>query len=176
LEVDASQIPVRYPANSTQDTDSAIPFSIRDYHPLWSPFPGNFYSRNKPKCQSYNTTSLFFFRRKIQFAFGCFQSLLLTASRLISFPAGTKMFQFPALPIISDLMRSRIRKSVVQRLHASRHSLSQLATSFISVSNQVIRLTVLYFPKCFVLHGLINRIFGIFNSYFANLHGQFNWP
>ena len=32
----------------------------------------------------------------IQFAFRRFHSLLLTASRLISFPTGTKTFQFPA--------------------------------------------------------------------------------
>jgi hypothetical protein len=38
----------------------------------------------------------------IQFALYCFRSLLLTASHLISFPPGTKMFQFPGFPILSD--------------------------------------------------------------------------
>ena len=42
------------------------------------------------------------FRRGIQFALCCFHSLLLTASLLISFPAGTKMFQFPAFPLMTE--------------------------------------------------------------------------
>ena len=45
------------------------------------------------------------FLPQIQFALFCFRSPLLTESRLISFPAGTKTFQFPALPILSDSMR-----------------------------------------------------------------------
>jgi hypothetical protein len=36
-------------------------------------------------------------RQKIQFALCRFLSPILTASQLISFPAGNKMFQFPAL-------------------------------------------------------------------------------
>ena len=41
----------------------------------------------------------------IQFALYCFRSLLLTASQLVSFPAGTKMLQFPAYAVLSDLFR-----------------------------------------------------------------------
>ena len=37
---------------------------------------------------------------RIQFALCCVQSPLLTASQLVSFPAGTKTFQFPALDIL----------------------------------------------------------------------------
>lgn len=40
------------------------------------------------------------FHIRIQFALGRVQSLLLTASLLISFPAGTETFHFPAFPII----------------------------------------------------------------------------
>ena len=43
---------------------------------------------------------------------------------LISFPAGTKMFQFPAFPCLSALLRSRIRRSWVQCIHAARPSIS----------------------------------------------------
>jgi hypothetical protein len=39
----------------------------------------------------------------------CFRSLLLTASHLISFPAGTKTFQFPAFPILSDHFRKSMK-------------------------------------------------------------------
>ena len=46
----------------------------------------------------------FAFLQRIQFALCCFHSLLLAASRLISFPAGTKTFQFPAFPVLTDLM------------------------------------------------------------------------
>ena len=68
----------------------------------------------------------------IQFALCCFQSPLLTASLLISFPTGTKMFQFPVFPYLPVLMRSRIRKSLDQRLRAPPQSILQLVTSFFS--------------------------------------------
>ena len=42
------------------------------------------------------TTSLSPFQEKIQLALCPFRSLLIGASLLFSFPAGTKMFQFPA--------------------------------------------------------------------------------
>ena len=47
------------------------------------------------------TTSLSIFRRKIQFALFPFRSLLMGKSLLFSFPAGTKMFQFPAYTCLS---------------------------------------------------------------------------
>ncbi len=64
---------------------------------------------------------------QIRFALYCFRSLLLTASQLVSFPPGTKMLQFPGLPILSD----QIQESLARRLHASHQGLSQLATPFI---------------------------------------------
>ena len=65
----------------------------------------------------------YIFLYRIQFALGCVQSLLLTASQLISFPAGTKTFQFPAFPILTDLIGSPIQESLVQRLHAPSQSI-----------------------------------------------------
>ena len=41
-------------------------------------------------------------RGRIQFALCRVRSPLLTASRLISFPQGTKMLQFPRFPILTD--------------------------------------------------------------------------
>jgi hypothetical protein len=60
----------------------------------------------------------------------------------ISFPAGTKTLQFPALDILSDFLKegSPIQESSVQRLRAPRRSLSQLVTLFISIPSQVIHL------------------------------------
>ncbi len=78
------------------------------------------------------------FQRTIRFVVYGFQSLLLTASQLISFPAGTKTFQFPAFPDLAVLKGSPIRKSLGQPLRAGRQSLSQLATSFFGVENQVL--------------------------------------
>ena len=64
---------------------------------------------------------------------------------LFSFPAGTKMFQFPALA--PEMIRWRvfntpgcpIRKSLDQRSFAPPQSLSQLITSFIASESQGIR-------------------------------------
>ena len=66
-------------------------FRLQDYHLLWSNFPdrsangrsGNVSARN-PREQA------------PWFGLFRFRSPLLTESRLISFPAGTEMFQFPA--------------------------------------------------------------------------------
>ena len=70
------------------------------------------------------------FSGMIRFALRCVQSPLLTASLLISFPAGTQTLHFPAFPILTDLMRSLIKISTVQPVLTSRRSFSQLATSF----------------------------------------------
>ena len=45
------------------------------------------------------------FRQEVRFALYRFRSPLLTASRLLSFPAGTKMFQFSAFPIPTGSLR-----------------------------------------------------------------------
>ena len=64
---------------------------------------------------------------------------------LFSFPAGTKMFQFPALASCNARCHSfrmtgcPIRKSSDQRLFAPTRSLSQLITSFIASESQGIR-------------------------------------
>ena len=65
------------------------------------------------------------------------------------------MFQFPALPIISDNpFRDRIpiQTSPVQSLRAARRGISQLVASFIGILSQVIHLTVSFH----LMHGLIN--------------------
>ena len=54
-----------------------------------------------------STTSLPIFRREIQFALCPFRSLLLRVSQLFSFPAGTKMFQFPEYICLSAYAMSR---------------------------------------------------------------------
>ena len=56
---------------------SRVSFCIRDYHPLWSTFPG---------CSAKN---LAITNRLLRF-----RSPLLSESRLMSFPRATEMFQF----------------------------------------------------------------------------------
>src|SRR6201991_326092 len=67
----------RVPPYSSLVIDFA--FRVRGYHPLWPAFPCR-----STKLVRLVPTGLFRFR-----------SPLLTESRLISFPSGTEMFQFP---------------------------------------------------------------------------------
>ena len=70
--------------------------------------------------------------RRLRFGLYRVHSPLLTTSRLVSLPAGTKMFQFPAFPIAQgNCERIPIRRSVVLPLRAGPHGLSQLGTSFV---------------------------------------------
>ena len=54
---------------------------------------------------------------------------------MISFPPGTKMFQFPGFPtpkgVITEVIGSPIRQSRDQRLHVPTPRLSQLGTTFL---------------------------------------------
>ena len=70
-----------------------------------------------------------------------FRSPLLAESRLMSFPPGTEMFQFPGFAwrgygftasYRASTVGCPIRKSADQRLLAPPHGLSQRATSFIA--------------------------------------------
>lgn len=76
---------------------------LRDYHPLWQTIPGHFLfnTGHKNRTKHHISHTLL---HGIQFALHCFQSPLLTASQLISFPAVTKTFQFTALAILTDLL------------------------------------------------------------------------
>ena len=67
---------------------------VRDFHPLWSAFPGNSTLRYRTTTWSYNPKGAL-----LRLWFGLFpgRSPLLGESRLFSFPRGTKMFQFPRL-------------------------------------------------------------------------------
>ena len=76
---------------------------LRDYHTLRCSFPGDFKFPSYGKEQPHHISIVF--PQQIQFALCRVQSILITASRLISFPIGTKMFQFPMLFILTDLKR-----------------------------------------------------------------------
>ncbi len=63
----------------------ASAFRVRGYHPLWPDFPDRF-----TKLVRLIPTGLFRVR-----------SPLLAESRLISFPPGTEMFQFPGFALLA---------------------------------------------------------------------------
>ena len=73
-------------------------FRLRDYHPLWLPFPGAFDYRqpfNFPgKPQSSPTTP--YLLPGMVWALPCSLAATGGISDLISLPAGTEMFHFPA--------------------------------------------------------------------------------
>ena len=66
---------------------------LRDYHPLWCHFPKDFGSaRPIPRLRPHDPG-----RCPARFGLVPVRSPLLRESRLISFPPGTEMFQFPGL-------------------------------------------------------------------------------
>jgi hypothetical protein len=80
-------------SRATQDTASAgLGFKIRGYNPLWPDFS----DRSPILIPSYLRGPTTPAGRTGWFRLFRFRSPLLTESRLISFPAGTEMFQFPA--------------------------------------------------------------------------------
>ena len=95
---------------------------IRGYHPLWPDFPDR-------SAYLVSTTGLFRVR-----------SSLLAESRLMSFPPGTEIFQFPGFASLTYVFSERypigvgcpIRISTDQRLLAAPRGFSQRATSFIA--------------------------------------------
>ncbi len=101
-------------------------FYLRGYHPLWLIFPD--YST---KSVMLSTVRLFPFR-----------SPLLGKSRLISFPLGTEMFQFPRFASLVLCIQTRITRSLLlgspiqtssdQSLLPAPRGFSQAATSFIA--------------------------------------------
>ena len=86
------------------------------------------------------------FRRGVRFELCRFHSPLLTASRLISFPAPTKMFQFGAFPLPQPKLTGAplkeagipIRASSVLRLPAPTRGFSQLGTPFFGALSRAI--------------------------------------
>ncbi len=123
----------------------SISFRIQDYYLLWSVFPDCSAKRclhgpgqPSPKAPQPHDKSWFRLFR--------FRSPLLTESHLISFPPGTKMFQFPGcasvpyefrygLSVITDRVAPFGNPRIKAWLTAPR-GLSQPPTSFIAYFSQ----------------------------------------
>ena len=103
LEVGAPQLPAGKPTHGTQgsrDSSSGVtptglsPSTAWDFHPSSaSPFGGT------RALQPHISPMLPW---GIRFGLPPFRSPLLRGSQLVSFPAGTKMFQFPAFPLLTE--------------------------------------------------------------------------
>jgi hypothetical protein len=97
------------------------------------PFQGILNQWLRLKESLYPTSLLHFWADSV--CSGLFSVALTSSIPLVSFPAGTKMFPFPALPCqyqVLALLRSLIRRSPVQCIRAARRSISSLVTSFFS--------------------------------------------
>jgi hypothetical protein len=129
LEVDASYLRSSYPRGTT----------LVEPAPFSGPYgtitlcSATFQSTSGPRVSGGHSTHISYtFRCRIRFALCRVRSLLLTASRLITFPAVTKTFQFTAFAILTDSVVTHIRVSLVRSLLAARQCLLQLATPFVA--------------------------------------------
>ena len=139
--------PGRFTQNSSCSALLRIPLCfdnirVRNFHALWLDFPEhsslllscNIVVLQPHSCRNMNGLGYSPFARHY-WGNHC----------LFSFPAGTKMFQFPALAssiagwYLFKVPGCPIRKSADQRSFAPTRSLSQLITSFIASESQGIR-------------------------------------
>lgn len=80
----------------------ALALGLRGCHPLWRSFPRGFGSRSRiPSHRPHDPA-----RCPARFRLVPVRSPLLRESRLLSFPAGTEMFQFPASHRVFRVRRS----------------------------------------------------------------------
>ena len=126
-------------------------FRVRDCHPLWSRFPACSAMHRFPCCRrSYNPGRC---QRQPRFGLLRVRSPLLAQSFLLSFPPGTKMFQFPGFaPGIRQVSGSLptgfpIRTSAGHRAFAPHRGFSQLITSFFASESH-------RHPPCALVHFL----------------------
>ena len=103
LEVDDPRLPARMPTRGTQDSARPPDPSRTGLSPSLVPRSRGLPLRSDVSHGGPTTPHL---PCGIRFGLCRFRSPLLTTSRLISSPAPTKMFQFGAFPILTDLHRS----------------------------------------------------------------------
>ena len=150
--------PGRFTQNSSCSALLRIPLRfvslrVRDCHPLWTDFPDC--STHEISCDAAVLQPLPC-RNMEGLGSSPFARHYWGNHCLFSFPAGTKMFQFPALASTRGgwhpfrMPGCPIRKSADQRSFAPTRGLSQLITSFIASESQGIRhaplLAFLQFP------------------------------
>lgn len=105
MEVSASQFPAPYPGSSTLDTFTACRVIATGLSPFIVPRSSGLRVLRRGLKEGPKPHISCNFHCKIRFAVCGVQSLLLPASQLMSFPPGTKTFQFPGFPILSNSRR-----------------------------------------------------------------------
>jgi hypothetical protein len=112
---------------------------VRDYHPLWSPFPGLF-RWPKPCSLPLIEESLVLQPRPDEsrrFGLRPVRSPLLGPSRLLSFPRGTEMFQFPPFaPAAYGFSGWSFRDPGLNARLTAPPGLSQSSTPFVACRRQ----------------------------------------
>ena len=112
---------------------------VRDYHPLWSPFPGLF-CLSKPCSLPLIQESLVLQPRPDEsrrFGLRPVRSPLLGPSLLLSFPGGNEMFQFPPLaPAAYGFSSGSFRDPGLNARLTAPPGLSQSSTPFIACRRQ----------------------------------------
>src|SRR3954451_12861154 len=89
VPADSGRVSRARPYSGTEE--GSLPRRLRDYHPLWCSVPGDFgYGLLIPRYRPHDPG-----RCPVRFRLVSVRSPLLRESRLISFPPGTEMFQFP---------------------------------------------------------------------------------
>ncbi len=142
----------RAPRYSGPPSSKPGSFRLQGYHLLWPAYPGRSAkilvsdlptAPYRRPTEAYNTTATTHTGlTSLWFRLFPFRSPLLGESLLISVPAGTEMFHFPAWASLSLWIQKRIggihrlgfpiRTSSDHGLLAAPRGLSQLATSFIA--------------------------------------------
>lgn len=100
MDANATQIQTRYPTRPTHDTLNQLSrLPLRDCHPLWPVVPDR--STCLLSCKGSNPHA----HRFAPANSVCALPLSIAFTNgipLVSFPAGTKMLQFPAFPLLSE--------------------------------------------------------------------------
>lgn len=103
MGVDASHLHAGYPTRATLE----LPLSLSDcVYGAFTLYGASFQrTSTSPRREAYGSSEPHIsrgFRPGIRFALCRFRSPLLTASLLLSFPAGTQMLHFPAFPLLTE--------------------------------------------------------------------------
>lgn len=134
LEANGSQILTPYPRRNTREhPESSFSRTPTGLSPSMARRSSRFRVSELRCARSLQHHISAQFPGRIQFALCRVRSPLLTASRLISFPRGTRMLRSPRFPILTDHSRrvgSPIRLSPDQKLLAFTRRISQLGTTF----------------------------------------------
>ena len=137
VPADSDRVPRAPPYSGT--LAAPLPLRVRECHPLRRAFPRASTSARSAYREGPTTP-----RRPRAPRFGLipFRSPLLGESMFLSFPAGTEMFQFPALaPVYPPVTGSippgcPIRTRADQFVYADPRALSRLAASFLAAGSQ----------------------------------------